>query len=261
MGKRPVIGIMPGYDKDKRRLYTPEDYADGITYAGGLPFILSLELEPGMAEQIIDTCDGFLFTGGPDIDARAYGEENLKCQGGISPQRDKLELMLARMAINGKKPVLGICRGIQLLNTVMGGTLYQDIYSGHEGTAPMLKHWQDAPGWYAVHDVTISPGSLLHKIYGTDRLPVNSYHHQAIKEPAAGLAVTASSSDGVAEAVECVKGQYIIGVQWHPEAMWRNCPIHLRLFESLVKAAEEYSGRRRDVQQPSGIGGLNGSIS
>jgi len=240
MGKRPIIGVMPGYDTEKRRIYTPEDYIDGISCAGGLPLTLPLELEPGMAEQIMDTCDGFLFTGGPDIDARAYGEENMKCQGGISPRRDKLELTLASLAIDAKKPVLGICRGIQLLNTVMGGTLHQDIYSGRD-PALMLKHWQDAPDWYAVHDVAICPGSLLHKIYGTDRLPVNSYHHQAVKEPAAGLIITASSSDGVAEAVECVQGQFILGVQWHPETMWRNNPIHLKLFESLVNAAGEHS--------------------
>lgn len=103
MGKRPVIGIMPGYDMDKGRLYTAADYVDGITRGGGLPCILPLDIEPGMAEQIIDTFDGFLFTGGPDVDARAYGEENRKCQGGISPLRDKLEQELARLALNAKK--------------------------------------------------------------------------------------------------------------------------------------------------------------
>jgi putative glutamine amidotransferase len=242
MGKRPVIGIMPGYDMDKGRLYTAADYVDGITRGGGLPCILPLDIEPGMAEQIIDTFDGFLFTGGPDVDARAYGEENRKCQGGISPLRDKLEQELARLALNAKKPVLGICRGIQLLNVAMGGTLHQDIYSGRDPSS-MLKHWQEAPDWYAAHDVSISCGSLLHKIYGTDRLPVNSYHHQAIKEPAAGLVVTAVASDGIIEAVEGTQEQFIIGVQWHPESMWRNDPLQLKLFRALVEAAGQSPGR------------------
>ncbi len=242
MEKRPLIGIVPGYDMERGRLYTPEGYMDGITCAGGLPCILPLELAPGMAEQIIEACDGFLFTGGPDIDARAFGEENRKCQGSISPGRDKLELELARLAVRENKPALGICRGVQLLNTAMGGTLHQDIYSGSSAKL-MLKHWQEAPDWYPVHDVTISRGSMLHKIFGTDSLPVNSYHHQAVNVPADGLIVTAKASDDVVEALECAKGQFIVGVQWHPETMWRNVSIHLKLFEAFVEAAAEHSAK------------------
>lgn len=236
MDKRPVIGVMPGYDRDKDRLYTAAGYMGGVAMAGGLPFLLPLELNEGMAEQILDRCDGFLFTGGPDIDARVFGEENLKCQGGISPRRDELELELAKLAVLDGKAILGICRGIQLINVVMGGSLHQDIYQGRDpGT--MLKHWQEAPDWYPVHDVKIERGSKLYQIIGTDRLAVNSYHHQAVKECGRGLAVTARTSDGIIEAVESTDDRFITGVQWHPELMWRNDIQQIKLFAALVEAA------------------------
>ncbi len=236
MGKRPVIGVMPGYDRDKNRLFIAANYMGGVVRAGGLPFILPLELSEGMAQQIMDECDGFLFTGGPDIDAKAFGEENLKCQGGISPWRDKLELELAKLAIDGGKAILGICRGVQLINTVMGGTLHQDIYMGHEPHT-MLKHWQEAPDWYPVHDVRIERSSKLYKIFGTECLPVNSYHHQAVKGTGAGLTVAARTTDGVIEAVEGADDRFIIGVQWHPEMMWENDAQQLKLFSAFVEAA------------------------
>lgn len=236
MDRRPLIGVMPGYDREKDRLFTAAGYMDGVARAGGLPFLLPLELSESMAQQIMDKCDGFLFTGGPDIDARVFGEENLKCQGGISPQRDKLELELARLAVANGKAVLGICRGIQLINVVMGGSLHQDIYLGRD-PGPMLKHWQEAPDWYPVHNVEIERSSRLYQIFGTDLLPVNSYHHQAVKETGVGLAVTARTSDGIIEAVESSGSSFILGVQWHPEMMWKNDIQHLKLFAALVESA------------------------
>ncbi len=236
MDKRPVIGVMPGYDREKDRLYTAAGYMEGVAGAGGLPFLLPLDLPEGMAPQIMDKCDGFLFTGGPDIDARVFGEENLKCQGGISPQRDKMELELAKLAVSKGKAILGICRGIQLINAAMGGTLHQDIYLGrNQGT--MLKHWQEAPDWYPVHDVRIEPASKLNQIFGTDRLAVNSYHHQAVKETGAGLVPAARTSDGIIEAVESSDSRFILGVQWHPEMMWKYDIQHLKLFSAFVEAA------------------------
>lgn len=236
MGKRPVIGITPSFMRDKNKMCLGLGYAEGISKAGGLAVILNMTENNDIIEEILDTADGILFSGGPDLDARYYGEENLKCTGEISPQRDGFELLLAKKAIDYGKPVLGICRGIQLLNVAAGGTLHQDIHTGRK-PEEMLKHWQEAPEWYPVHDVRISPGSKLCSIYGSTALRVNSFHHQAVKEAGSRLEIAAVSSDGVIEAVEGNGNNFIMAVQWHPEMMWQENQLHLKLFEAFVNAA------------------------
>ena len=238
MGKRPIIGITPGYMKQKDKLCLAQGYADGVSKAGGLAVILPLHLEGDMADRIMEMADGFLFSGGPDIDARNFGEENLKCGGEISPQRDRLELLLAKKAIEQNKAVFGISRGLQLLNVAFGGTLHQDIYMGRK-PEESLKHWQEAPDWYPVHDVCITAGSRLFDIYGTSKLGVNSFHHQAVKEPGSGLSIAAVSSDGIIEALEGQGGHFIMAVQWHPELMWQENPLQHKLFKAFVEAAGE----------------------
>lgn len=238
MGRRPIIGITPGFLKEKNKLCLGQGYVDGISKAGGLAYILPLILEGDMAERIMESCDGFLFSGGPDIDARFFGEENMKCNGEISPQRDQTELLLAGMAIERNKPVLGICRGIQLLNVAIGGTLHQDIISGRN-PAETLKHWQEAPDWYPIHEVHIEESSKLYSIFGTKTLRVNSFHHQAIKETGQGVAITARTSDGIIEAVEYQGNCFTLAVQWHPELMWQEAPLQLKLFEAFVSAGAD----------------------
>lgn len=236
MGKRPIIGITPGFMRDKNKLSLGQGYIEGVNKAGGLAVILPLVLENDMADRILETVDGILFSGGPDIDARYFGEENLKYGGEISPERDILELLLAKRAIEHGKPVLGICRGMQLLNVAMGGTLHQDIYIGRS-QGDLLKHWQEAPEWYPVHDVQVEQQSRLYSIYNTKSIGVNSYHHQAVKMPGTGLAIAASSSDGIIEALENnTSDNFITAVQWHPELMWQENPVHLKLFEAFVAA-------------------------
>jgi putative glutamine amidotransferase len=236
MGKMPVIGITPGFMRDKNKLCLGKGYADGITKAGGLAVILPLCGESAVIEQILETVDGLVFSGGADIDARFFGEENVKAGGEISPERDQFELLLAKRAIESQKPVFGICRGIQLLNVAMGGTLYQDIHTGRN-PGELLKHWQEAPDWYPVHDVEIVPDSALYRVYNTERLDVNSYHHQAVKVVGKGLSAVAKTSDGIIEAVESTAGQFILAVQWHPEMMWSRDPQQLKPFEALVAAS------------------------
>ena len=236
MGKRPIIGITPGFLRDKNKLSLGRGYADGVNKAGGLAVILPLVMEDDMLDRIMETVDGILFSGGPDIDARYFKEENLKYGGEISPERDSFELLLAKKAIEQGKAILGICRGMQLLNVALGGTLHQDIYIGHS-LGEILKHWQEAPEWYPVHDVRISEGSRLHDIYSSGTLGVNSFHHQAVNEPGSGLSIVARSSDGIIEAVEGSDDHFITAVQWHPELMWQEDPLHLRLFEAFVAAA------------------------
>lgn len=236
MGNRPLIGITPGFMRDKNKLCLGQGYVDGINRAGGLALILPLHMEGDMADQILDTVDGILFSGGPDIDARYFGEENLKYGGEISPQRDNLELLLAKKAIEQGKVLLGICRGMQLLNVAMGGSLHQDIHIGHN-PGEIIKHWQEAPEWYPVHDVRTEESSRLYKIYNAGTMGVNSYHHQAVKEVGRGLSIAARTSDGIIEAVEDSDKHFILGVQWHPELMWQEDPSQLKLFEAFVAAA------------------------
>lgn len=238
MGKRPLIGITPGYAADKDRLYTSRGYVEGVNHAGGLAAIMPLANGPGMFDEVLDRFDAFVLSGGADIDARYYGEENLNSNGEISPFRDEFELKLAKAVIECGKPVLAICRGVQVLNAALGGTLYQDIHSQLKDRA-LLKHWQEAPDWYPVHNARLERDSRLGGCFTKNIIKVNSYHHQAVKNTGKGLKVTAVSSDGIIEALEHETHRFAVGVQWHPELMWKEDREQFRLFEAFVKAAEQ----------------------
>ena len=235
MGSRPLIGVTPGYAADKDRLYTDRGYIEGVNNAGGLAVLLPLDPGPGMLEEWTDRFDGFLLSGGADIDARYYGEENLKSNGAISPYRDRLEIGLAKAVVEAGKPLLAICRGVQVLNAALGGTLYQDIHSQIRDRE-LLKHWQEAPGWYPVHDVGLARDTKLWDCFRRDSLGVNSYHHQAVKDVGKGLKVAARAGDGIIEALEHESLRFGVGVQWHPEVMWREDREFLKLFEAFVEA-------------------------
>ena len=234
--RRPVIGITPGYDADRNKLTIGAGYVEAVAEAGGLPFLLPLKYTDGMLDEILERCDGILLSGGADLDAQFFGEPNYAFNGEISPYRDKLELALARRAVELSRPVLGICRGIQVLNVALGGTLYQDIQM-QVGVVPPLKHSQQAPGWYPVHDIRIEPGSRIEESFGGQGARVNSYHHQAVKDTAPGLRVTSTAADGVIEAIEHPAHRFVVGVQWHPELMWQENRIYLRLFEDFIGSA------------------------
>lgn len=235
MGSRPLIGVTPGYDADKDRIYIARGYIEGVNNAGGLAVLLPLDPGPGGLGELTGRFDGFLLSGGADIDARYYGEENLKINGGISPRRDRLEIGLAKAVIESGKPLLAICRGIQVLNAALGGTLYQDIHSQIR-ERELLKHWQEAPDWYPVHDVALVRDTKLWDCFCKDSLGVNSYHHQAVKDVGKGLKVAARTSDGIVEALEHESHRFAVGVQWHPEMMWKEDRECLKLFEAFIKA-------------------------
>lgn len=235
LGNRPLIGITPGYAADRDRVYTAGGYVEGVNSAGGLAVLLPLKMGQEMLEEVLDRFDGFLLPGGADIDARHYGEKNLKVNGEISPFRDRLEIEMARVAIDRGKPLLAICRGVQALNVALGGTLYQDIYSQIQDRE-LLKHWQEAPDWYPVHDITVVGDSRLQSCFGKEIVGVNSFHHQAVKAVGKGLRVAAVSDDGIIEALEHESHKFAVGVQWHPELMWQENREHLKIFEAFVKA-------------------------
>jgi len=234
---RPRIGVA-GSDPVQIR-----NYVEAVEAAGGEAVTL-LPGAAGSPEALLDDLDGLVLTGGADIDPARFGQRLQEgCGVEVDAPRDALEIPLARGALEHDLPVLGICRGIQVMNVAAGGTLHQDItlvgltQGSHNQRAAKPCPSEDA----AVHEVTITPGSLLAQILGEGRVGVNTFHHQVIDRPAPGFAVTARAVDargpGVIEAVEIPGRAFAVGVQWHPERMWRRLPAAARLFSALVAAA------------------------
>ena len=192
----------------------------------------------------LEHVDGILLTGGADINPLFLGEEPIKELHGINPRRDRQELLLAKLAADRQIPILGICRGIQTMNAAFGGPLLQDIHVQLEGTR--IKHDQDLDRSYASHTVSIEKDSLLHELFSTDTIAVNSFHHQAVKEPAPGFRVCAYSSDGVIEAIESTEYKSMLGVQWHPECfILRGDECMMPLFHWLVREASSFKEAKR----------------
>ena len=219
------------------------DYVAGVAQAGGAPVVLPPIVET--AEEMVRRLDGLLLSGGSDLDPGYYGEEPLPELGRIVPERDAFEMACLGYALEKGIPVFGICRGMQVLNVALGGTLYQDLPSQlGDGS---IAHLQQTPKWQWTHEVEVEDGSEAAKIMEATNLRVNSYHHQAIKDLAEGLTVVAQAPDGVIEVVESrdLSEHWLLGVQWHAEAM-RDAegPEHRNLFEAHVAAAERYALRR-----------------
>ena len=238
----PIIGLTGNFRDGDCTL--AEGYYQSVLKAGGTPFILPPFEETDALIQALESIDGLLLTGGADINPLYLKEEPIKELHGINPRRDYQELMLTKLAADRQIPILGICRGIQTLMAALGGTLYQDIHSQMEGTR--IKHDQDLDRSYASHTVTIEKGTLLHRLFQTDTLAVNSFHHQAVKGVAPGFQVCAYSSDGVIEAVESTAYKSILGVQWHPECfILRGDECMMPLFQWLTNEAASFKEAKR----------------
>ena len=238
--RRPIIGITGNYDTGKCTLL--EGYYRSVLEVGGTPLIIPPCDDTDMMVSLLDRVDALILSGGGDINPLYLSEEPLRELGGINPARDWHELMLVRLTANRQIPILGICRGIQVMTAALGGKLYQDIYREASAT---LKHSQDTERHVCSHTVRIASGSLLHRILGTEMLPVNSFHHQAVKEAAPGFAATAYSADGIIEAMESTQHKSILGVQWHPECMILGGDRSmLPLFEWLVGEACSFADAR-----------------
>ena len=240
---KPLIGITPWYDYEKKITYIKHGYMEGIAEAGGLGVLMPLAWKEDELQDMCKRFDGFLLSGGADIDAKFFGEENLPFTGEISPLRDQLEIFIAREAVRSGKPILGICRGIQVLNVALGGTLYQDIHSQIKDRV-LIKHSQDAPKWYPTHSISVEEGSKIWESFKQKCVWVNSFHHQAIKDVADGFLVTSRSPDGIIESIEHEKHIFAVGVQCHPELMWERYNQHLELFRKFIEAAAVFSAEK-----------------
>ncbi|AMQ05571.1 gamma-glutamyl-gamma-aminobutyrate hydrolase family protein [Sporosarcina sp. FSL K6-1540] len=228
---KPVIGITTDVQQDGENILK-NTYVQAVIRAGGLPMIVPVGLEQDV-EQLIEMFDGLLLSGGNDINPMLFNEEPHEYLGVVSPSRDSSELELARRMLKTGKPILGICRGLQVLNVAVGGTLYQDLYKQND--SPILQHIQKAPNTHCSHYVQLDKGSLLESIAGSERIQVNSYHHQSLKEVPSDFKVTAVASDGIVEAIESTDEQFVLGVQWHPEALSAaGDAVSLRIFERFI---------------------------
>ena len=228
---KSIIGITVDIGDD-RSLGTPGAYMTAVEKAGGVPLIIPYCEKDDVLEDIVELCDGFLFSGGADIEPSRYGEEAIASCGKPELLRDELEFRLFDKIIKAKKPLLAICRGCQFINVALGGTLYQDIPSQLPSD---IHHRQLEPKFSHSHSVNIKVGSRLFDIMGCEKIEANSFHHQSIKVLANELEVVATSDDGIIEAVFYLGDQYIRGYQWHPERLCGIDEYHQRIFDDFVK--------------------------
>jgi len=230
---KPMVGLMPLWDDDRESLWMLPGYMDGIREAGGIPLLFPLTDDEESLVRLVSLTDGILFTGGQDVSPALYGEEPLNDSVVCCPLRDRMEKQVLEAALNQDKSVLGICRGIQFINAALGGSLYQDLPLQHPSSA---EHHQSAPYDLPSHKVSIKKGTPLHDLLQTETLPVNSYHHQAVRELAPGLCAMAESEDGLLEAVYKPDSKFFWAVQWHPEFSYRKDPAQRKIFEAFVES-------------------------
>ena len=242
---KPIVGVMPLWDAEKNSLWMLPRYLDGISMAGGISFVfpfIATDSETEDLKRLSALCDGFLFTGGPDISPALYGEDVLNDTVFSVEKRDRMEQIVFAEAMAAKKPVLGICRGIQFINVMLGGSLYQDIPTQHPSDA---EHRQSPPFDAPSHKVEIVKGSPLWEcLYRSGDAPedrllaVNSIHHQAVKEIAPKLETMAISEDGLIEAVHMPDYPFLWAVQWHPEYIVWTDENSRKIFRAFVDAMQ-----------------------
>ena len=229
---KPVIGIIPMIDDDDNTYYVVQQCMQALLAAGAVPVLLPVCADPEITERSAGLIDGLLMPGAPDLEPSLYGEEKLPCCGQTTPARDDAEIALLKKMMELDKPVFGFCRGLQLLNVVLGGTLYQDLPSqlGRE-----VIHRQQPPFSELSHAVNIVAGTPLAELIPQERLMVNSVHHQGIKDHARNLVIMARSDDGLVEGAYLPGYRYVFGVQWHPEFTAASDDASMTLFRHFVE--------------------------
>lgn len=229
----PLIGITPLHNPRRGTLWIHPDYCAALEAAGALPVLLPLTDDAGVLRSLASRLDGLLLSGGHDVDPALYGEELLPCCGPLSPAKDRMERAILEQFLRLDKPVLALCRGMQLLNVHLGGSLYQDLPTQFP---TRVVHNQPPPYHLPVHAVSVVPGGLLHTIVGREQLAVNSYHHQAVREAASALSVQARAPDGLAEALALPGARFVLGLQWHPENLFREDECSAAVFTAFLDA-------------------------
>ena len=251
MLQRPVIGIatqslhsIDGIPEELPASWVMNQrYFHACTSVGAIPWMVPLLHDDlPTLRAIYERLDGIFIAGGVDLDPASYGAERHELCGRTDPPRDAVEIQFARWAMEDGKPVLGVCRGLQVISVAAGGTLVQDCAAQ---LPESIKHdYFPGAGWardHLAHEVRVAPGSRLHAAFGVERAMVNSMHHQAVDAPGAGLAATAWAPDGVVEALEGTReGQFLVAVQWHPEMLIEQHEGTRRLFEAFIEAASQY---------------------
>ncbi len=242
--KKPLIGILTniltvesGILAGTKRIYVNRDYVNSILRAGGTPILLPIiSNEEAMCNQI-EAVDAILISGGFDVHPHNYNEEPSHLLEAVSLERDEYEMAVIKHAYQLQKPIFGVCRGMQLINVVFGGTLYQDIANFFPNLS--FQHTQKSNRDDVSHTVDIKQNSWLSSVFQKESLLTNSFHHQAIKNLASGFQATAWAKDGVIEGIEKIDGSFVAGVQWHPEMMTeKNADMH-QLFCAFVSLSSK----------------------
>jgi putative glutamine amidotransferase len=237
MNKKPIIGITGAYMKRNEHMegvYVHHDYHKTVAANGGIPVILPY-ISPEITLETLSLCDGIILSGGEDVDPQFYGQDPHIHLGPTLPDRDLVEIEIVKYAIRNNIPILAICRGTQILNVALGGTLIQDIPSQLQEP---IQHSQTVERRRDTHWVKVSEDSKLFHILGSDKIRVNSLHHQALDKVSNDLRVVAMSSDGIVEAVEYMHSStFTIGVQWHPESMASTNRSMNNLFIEFIKSS------------------------
>lgn len=250
---KPLIGITMsvqiGTDvgvTDKKELFVSREHSDAVIAAGGIPCFLPFTADNKLIDQYVDQLDGLLLTGGWDVDPAYYGEDPAIGLGDIAPSRDETEIALAKAFLKADKPILGICRGHQVLAIVLGCTLYQDL---DRQLPAAFNHQPKIPRNRPMHAIHITTGSLLHQLIQETTIHVNSMHHQAVRDLPDSVLVTAKANDGVVEAIESKEYPHVLGVQYHPECMAEEDQRAQVLFDWLVTCCRETKEKKLSFHQ------------
>lgn len=230
---KPWIGVVPLWDEEKDSLWMLPGYMDGIRRAGGLPVMLPLTEDEAEIRELMDGLDGILLTGGQDVAPEVYGQVRMQVPLELCERRDIMERYMLTLALERHMPVLGICRGIQLMNACLGGTLYQDLPAQHPS---QVCHSQKPPYDVPCHAVHLKAGSPLQALAGETEIWVNSCHHQAVRELAPALSVMAEAPDGIVEAAYMPAQPFVWAVQWHPECFALHDRVSSAIFAAFVNA-------------------------